>query len=284
MKILITGGSGFLGSHIVDQLVLKGHECLIYDIKNPINNPSKKIKYIKGDILDKKKLSIIFENIDIVFHFAGEADIEKANKEPIEAINKNILSTAYLLDLSVKNKIKRFIFASTVYVYSEQGGIYKTTKQASELIIENFQKIYKLNYTILRFGSLYGSRANKFNWINEVIEKLKKNKKIIRETSGNEMRSYIHVEDAAKLSVKSMLPKHKNKYLMLTGSKSISVKNLLTLLKEISGSTSKISFANKDNLNDHYKLSPFSFKPRMATKITLDDEIDLDQGLYELIF
>ena len=87
-----------------------------------------------------KKLSIIFENIDIVFHFAGEADIEKANKKPIEAINKNILSTTYLLDLSVKNKVKRFIFASTVYVYSEQGGIYKTTKQACELIIENYEK------------------------------------------------------------------------------------------------------------------------------------------------
>lgn len=284
MKILITGGSGFLGSHLVDQLILNGHQCIIYDLKDPIGMHSKNLKYVKGDIQDQDKLSKIFSNIDVVYHFAGEADIKNANLNPLDAIKNNILSTTLLLKLSVKNKIKRFIFASTVYVYSEQGGIYKTTKQACELIIENFQKIYKLNYTILRFGSLYGSRANNFNWINEVIEKLKQNKKIIRETSGNEIRSYIHVEDAAKLSVKSMLPNYKNKYLMLTGSKSISVKNLLMLLKEISGSTSKISFSNKDNLNDHYKLSPFSFKPRMATKITLDDEIDLDQGLYDLIF
>ena len=284
MKILITGGSGFLGSHLVDQLVLKGHECLIYDINPPISNPSKKVKYIKGDILDKKKLSIIFENIDIVFHFAGEADIEKANKKPIDAINKNILSTTYLLDLSVKNKVKRFIFASTVYVYSEQGGIYKTTKQACELIIENYEKIHNLRYTILRFGSLYGPRANEFNWINTVMKNFKNNKKIVRETSGNEIRNYIHVEDAAKLSVKSMLPKYKNKYLMLTGSKSITIKNMLNLLKEISGSKSKFIFENKKKSNDHYNLTPFSFKPRMATKITLDDEIDLDQGLYDLIF
>ena len=173
---------------------------------------------------------------------------------------------------------------STVYVYSEQGGFYRTTKQACELLIENYKNNYKLDFTILRFGSLYGSRANDFNWLNKVILKLKKNQNIIRHTSGNELRNYIHVLDAAKLSVKAMSSKYKNKYLMLTGSESISVRSLLRLLKEISGSKSKITFSNKKTVSDHYMITPFSFKPRMASKIKNDDEIDLGQGLYDLIF
>lgn len=71
---------------------------------------------------------------------------------------------------------------------------------------------------------------------------------------------------------------------MLTGSESISVRSLLRLLKEISGSKSKITFSNKKTVSDHYMITPFSFKPRMASKIKNDDEIDLGQGLYDLIF
>lgn len=283
MNIFITGGSGFLGGHLTESLIKKGHKCIIYDIKSP-NFNIHNAKFIKGNILDDKKIEKNLNNIDIIYHFAGEADIDNANKHPLNSVENNILATSKLLNLAVKKKIKRFIFASTVYVYSEQGGFYRTTKQACELLIENYKNQYKLDFTILRFGSLYGPRANNFNWLNKVILKLKKNQNIIRHTSGNELRNYIHVLDAAILSVKAMSTKYKNKYLMLTGSESISVKSLLRLLKEISGSKSKITFSNKKNGGDHYMITPFSFKPRMASKIKNDDEIDLGQGLYDLIF
>lgn len=283
MRILITGGSGFLGGHLVEGLTKVGHKCTIYDFEKP-NFKIKNTLFIEGDILDEKKIGKALNGIDIIYHFAGEADISNSNKFPNSAVENNILATSKLLNLAVKKKIKRFIFASTVYVYSEQGGVYRTTKQACELLIENYKNIYNLDFTILRFGSLYGPRANNFNWLKNVISNLKKNKNILRETSGNELRSYIHVLDAAKLSIKAMSPKYKNNYLMLTGSQAITVKELLLLLKEISGSTSKITFKNLKKTGDHYMITPFSFKPRMATKIKNDDEIDLGQGLYDLIF
>lgn len=283
MRILITGGSGFLGGHLVECLIKAGHKCTIYDFEKP-NFDITKASFIKGDILDEIKIGKALNSIDIIYHFAGEADISNSNKFPNSAVENNILATSKLLNLAVKKKIKRFIFASTVYVYSEQGGVYRTTKQACELLIENYKNIFNLDFTILRFGSLYGPRANNFNWLKNVISNFKKNKNIMRETSGNELRNYIHVIDAAKLSMKAMNTKYKNKYLMLTGSQTISVKELLFLLKEISGSTSKIIFKNNKNTGDHYMITPFSFKPRMATKIKNDDEIDLGQGLYDLIF
>ncbi len=283
MNIFITGGSGFLGGHLTEALLDAGHNCIIYDIKKP-NYNIKNAKFHEGDLLDEKKIEKLLKNIDIIYHFAGEADIDNSNKNPLAAVQNNILATTKLLNLSVKNKIKRFVFASTVYVYSEQGGFYRTTKQACELLIENYHNIYKLNFTILRFGSLYGPRANNFNWLNKVITNIKKNKNIVRETSGNELRSYIHVFDAAKLSLNALSAKYKNKYLMLTGSQSVTVKELLKLLKEISGSRSKISYNNKKTTRDHYMITPFSFKPRMASKIKNEDEIDLGQGLYDLIF
>ena len=283
MNIFITGGSGFLGGHLTEALLNGGHNCIIYDIKKP-NYNIKNAKFCEGDLLDEKKIERLLKNIDIIYHFAGEADIDNSNKNPLAAVQNNILATTKLLNLSVKKKIKRFVFASSVYVYSEQGGFYRTTKQACELLIENYHNIYKLNFTILRFGSLYGPRANNFNWLNKEITNIKKNKNIVRETSGNELRSYIHVLDAAKLSLMALSSKYKNKYLMLTGSQSVTVKELLKLLKEISGSKSKISYNNKKNTRDHYMITPFSFKPRMASKIKKEEEIDLGQGLYDLIF
>ena len=143
------------------------------------------------------------KNIDTVFHFAATADLKEADNKPFLTLENNILGTIKLLKACIKNKVRKIIFASSIYAISEQGGIYSTSKLSSEMIIERLCKKFKIKYVILRFGTVYGERANKFNTVRGFIEDAKKNQRIFRPTRGNEVRSYIHVDDVIKIIVKS---------------------------------------------------------------------------------
>ena len=104
-----------------------------------------------------------------MYNFAGIADLEKAKEKPIRTVETNILGNTIILDSCSENGIKRFVFASSLYVYSKAGSFYRSSKQACELIIENYHEEYCLPYTILRYGSLYGPRADENNWIYKVL-------------------------------------------------------------------------------------------------------------------
>ena len=146
MKILITGGSGFLGSHVADELTKRGHYVKIFDIKK-LNGFEKNQKFIKGNILDFKKLSKVM-HIDYIFHFAALASLDEALFKPLETVKNNILGTVNILELQ-KKKIKRVTYASSIYSTSIQGGFYKCSKRAAEDYIEEYKKRYNLNFTIL---------------------------------------------------------------------------------------------------------------------------------------
>ena len=132
-RAIIFGGSGFLGSHIADELSRHGLKVTIFDKKKSKYN-SKDQKMIVGDHLNISQVNQAIKGNDYVFHFSGVADIYEANENPLKAVLSNINSTGIILNSAVKNKVKRFVFASSIYVFSEQGGIYRSTKQACELI------------------------------------------------------------------------------------------------------------------------------------------------------
>ena len=148
MKILIIGGSGFLGSHLARILYKKKHIVSVYDSK--IRNRYNKIKFIKGNISNKKKLERAISGKDVVYNFAAVSDIEESIKKPIETLRTNFFHNARVLDICKKKKIKKFVFASTIYVHSSQGSFYRVSKQSSELFIEEFGKRFNLPYTIIQ--------------------------------------------------------------------------------------------------------------------------------------
>ena len=176
MKILVTGGSGFLGSHVADELTNNGHKVIIYDLLKS-KWLKKNQKFIKGNITDTKKLSRLISGTDIVYNFAALGDLDKARFMPIETVNYNILSLVNMLKLSKKFKIKRFVQASSVYADSEEGGFYGRSKRAAEDYMVEFDKTFTFPYTILRFGSLYGPRADDNNGIKKLIKSAKTKKK-----------------------------------------------------------------------------------------------------------
>ena len=281
-KVVVFGGSGFLGSHVADTLTDEGYSVEIFDLKTS--------KYLKdnqemiiGDILNRNQIKEAVKGAKFVYHFAAIADIKEAQENPIEAVEVNILSTTYILDACREFNVERFIYGSTIYVYSEHGSFYRSTKQASELIIENYQKIYNLNYTILRYGSLYGPRANHFNFINRIIVQAIKEKKIVRKGNGEELREYIHIKDAARASVEILSGHFNNANIMITGNKSMRIHDLLEMIKEMFNEKITVEYTS-EVLEAHYNITPYTFKPKVAKKYQLNYYHDLGQGVLEQIY
>lgn len=281
-KILVTGGSGFIGSHVADALKEQGYKVIIFDAV-PSKYKSKSQEEFVGDILQPGDIERAMEGCSAVYHFAAQADIRVSSDTPTQTIVSNIIGTQNVLEAARKHHLNRFIFASTIYVYSELGSFYRVSKQACEKIIEEYQREFDLNYTILRYGSLYGPRANKFNFISSALSQALKNKKIFRRGDGMEIREYIHVKDAAQLSVDALDDEFRNKHLIITGQQQIRVKDLLIMIREIFGGKIEIEFSEEEELH-HYEITPYNYKPQVAKKITPDTYYDLGQGLMDQIY
>ena len=281
-KVLITGGSGFIGSHMADVLEKQKFNVVLFDAV-PSKYKSKSQEEFIGDILKPSDIDKAMEGCDVIYHFAAQADIEVSRSLPAKTIMANIVGTQNVLEAARKHKVKRFMFSSTIYVYSELGSFYRVSKQACEKIIEEYQREFGLDYTILRYGSLYGPRANEFNFISNILHQALKNNKIVRRGDGKEIREYIHVKDAVRLSVDALDDKFKNKHLIITGNQQIRVKDLLIMIKEIFDNEIKIEFDDEEELH-HYEITPYNYRPQIAKKITPYNYYDLGQGIMDQIY
>jgi UDP-glucose 4-epimerase len=282
MKAIVFGGSGFLGSHVADALSAKGYEVLVFDIK-PSAYISGGQKMIVGDVLDFKKVSEAVKGCDVVYNFSGIAGIEEAFDNPLEAIRQNVLGNTNILEACRVHKVKRFVFASSIYVYSHLAPFYRSSKQSCELIIEDYAQAYGLAYTILRYGSLYGKRANTSNFIRHIVEQAVHQGKITRIGDGEEVRDYIHVLDAAKSSVDILADEFKNQHVIVTGTQTMKVKELLLMVKEIMDGKCEIEYV-KGEMGGHYETTPYSFRPKLAKKLVSHTYHDLGQGILDLIY
>ncbi len=281
-KVLVVGGSGFLGSHVADELTEKGYEITIFDQKKStwINDNQ---KFIESDLLDREHVIKSLEGFNFVIHFAGIADIEESKEKPLETIETNIIGTANLLEGCRKNKIEKFIFASSVYVFSKYGSFYGKSKQACELLIEEYQNEFNLDYIHVRYGSLYGPRAQEWNGLKKYISEIIKNKQIDFSGNGEEKREYIHVKDAAIMTASLLESDEKNIAVNITGHQVISTLDLFKLIFEVLQLEEKINLSKESNVVSHYKISPYSFQPKESKKLVPKKFIDIGQGVLEII-
>jgi UDP-glucose 4-epimerase len=281
MKAVVFGGAGFLGSHVADALTRNGHEVTIFDIAES--------KYLQanqtmltGSILDEDAVNTAIKGADFVFNFAAIAEIDEANKNPVETVKHNILGNTIILEACRQNKIKRYVFASTVYVYSDAGAFYRSSKQACELIIENYKELYGLPYTILRYGSLYGPRSDERNYIYKILKQAVTENKITSFGKGEDLREYIHVEDAAQCSVEILSDEFENQNIILTGTQPMRRRDLLVMIKEMLGNKIELDFSSVE-ATTHYEITPYSFSPKIARKYVKTHHIDMGQGILQCI-
>jgi len=281
MNIVVLGGSGFIGSHVCDFLTKKGHKVTIFD-KKKSKWLKKNQKMIVGDIFNYNALERAIKGKQIVYNFAALADLDLAMKEPLISAKTNILGTVQALNLCLKYKIKRFIHASSVYAGSNQGGFYSCSKRAADDYVQEFNKSYKLNYTILRFGSVYGSRSDETNGIRKIIDKAIWGKKIIYSGKKQAVRKYINVIDAAKASVEILKDNYKNKCIILTGQKSMKVTEFLRYLAKSLKIKSRIYFSDEKN-SKHYIKIPSKYIMATEKVFNFKKTIDFKKGIYSLV-
>ena len=279
MKILVTGSSGFLGSHVADALSDAGHQVTTFDIlESPYLRRDQRM--LMGDILDQECLNRAVENQDVVYHFAGIADIDECAIKPVDTARCNILGTVQLLEACCRVGIKRFVFASSSYVYSDSGSFYAASKQACELFIERFSELYGLKYTCLRYGSLYGPRADARNSIHRFIKQAIQTGKIVYRGTGEEMREFIHVQDAARVSVAILQPEFENQSIIISGSEKMRYIDLLQMIKEMLGNKLEIEILPAER-KAHYKITPYNFSPKLGRKMVNNPHIDMGQGVLQ---
>ena len=235
-----------------------------------------------GDILDEKSVGRAVKDADIVYNFIALSDIEQAYNFPVETAKVNILGNINILEAIRKAGVKRFVYSSSIYVYSDTGSFYRSSKQACELFIENYQQVFGIEYTILRYGSLYGPRADERNWIYRILKQALLEKKITREGDGEELREYIHVYDAARLSVDIFKKEYKNRCVIITGNEQMKIKDLLIMIKEILRGEVEIEYTPAQH-SMHYEITPYVFKPQLASKIKSTEHLDIGQGILNIL-
>jgi UDP-glucose 4-epimerase len=276
MKIIVFGGSGFLGSHVADALTEAGHEVTVFDLRpSDFLKPAQKM--VIGDILNEELVREVITGQDIIFNFAGLADIDEAKTKPIETVKYNILGNTVLLEAARKEGIKRFVYASTIYVYSDSGSFYRCSKCACEMYIETYQKQYGLNYTILRYGTLYGTRADMRNSVYRFVTQAMLEGKITYPGNGDEIREYINVLDAAQASVEIIKDEFINQQVIFTGHYPMKISDLFTMIQEILKKDIEIIFQPKSM--DHYTITPYTFVPKLGKKYVKHYYVDMGQGL-----
>ena len=254
MKILVTGGAGFIASHISDAFLNEGHEVFILDNLSTgfERNINPKAKFIKKDIGDKS-LSELFEKekFDVVNHHAAQMDVRRSVADPAFDATTNILGTLNLLQNSIKTGVKKFMFASTGgAVYGEQSYFpadekhptsplspYGISKLAVEKYLYFYSVQYKLNYTVLRYANIYGPRQNPFGEAGVVAifsSKMLKGEQPVINGSGKQTRDYVFVGDVVKANLLGLNDEATDTYNVGTGKES-DVNELFSTINKYTG-------------------------------------------------
>ena len=268
MKILITGSCGFIGFHLCNELLKNTKNKLVgidnlssyYDVtlkKNRLNILKKKKNFIfyKIDICNEKKLETIFKKykFEYVIHLAAQAGVRHSIKFPRQYLNANISGFFNVIDLSAKNNIKHFIYASTSSVYGDSKkfplientntdkpmNFYAATKKSNEVISYSYSNIFKLPTTGLRFFTVYGPYGRPDMALFKFVSGIKNNKKIYLFNNGKHLRDFTYIDDVV-YSIKKLIlkiPKNKVPYRILNiGSNNpIKLKNFLQIIENYIG-------------------------------------------------
>ncbi len=281
MKITVFGGSGFLGSHICDKLTEAGHEVTIVDLNpSPWLKPEQKM--LVGSILDEETVDKAVADADFVFNYAGIADIGEANNRPVDTARLNVVGNVMALEACRRHKVKRYVFASSLYVYGRSGGFYRCSKQACEIYIENYQAMHGLEYTILRYGSLYGPRADNRNAIHRFVHEAMTTGCITYYGAPTALREYVHADDAAQATLEVLDPAYVNQNIIVTGNQPMRVGDLFKMIGEILGKDIEIHYQNDPN-SGHYQITPYAFMPKIGRKLVPPLTVDLGQGILRVM-
>ncbi len=251
MRVLVTGGAGFIGSHVVDKLRDHGHEPVIYDLRQSPWHAGDAVDTVIGSITDIAALERALADCDAVAHLAAVADVNDVHAEPADAEEVNARGTAAVLEAARRANVKRVVYASTIWVYSDTedetvsettllpppAHLYTATKLAGELYCKSYQELYGVNYTILRFGIPYGPRAREAAVIPAFVNKAFAGEPLTLSGDGLQSRRFVYVEDLAEGVVAGLGDIAENRVYNLTSDEDVTIKRIAEVVQEIVGNT-----------------------------------------------
>ncbi len=308
MQVLVTGGAGFIGSHVCETLLKRGDQVTIVDDLNDFYSPSIKHNNLKDisktgnynfyqyDIRDAKKMREVFYQIkpDAIIHLAARAGVRPSLLSPILYEEVNVIGTLNLLELCREFPVKNFVFASSSSVYginsklpfSENDPInqpispYATTKRTGELLAFNYSYLYKIPITCLRFFTVYGPRQRPEMGIHKFVRKVINDEVIEVYGDGNSKRDYTYIDDIVNGVIAALDKPNPFMIYNLGESSPISLSDLISIIEEVIGKKAKLKFL-EDQLGDvPVTFADISLAQR---ELGFEPKVDLKTGLANFV-
>ena len=256
MKVLVTGGAGFIGSHLVDEALEEGYDVVTIDNLNngKLENLNKDAKFYKVDIVDIDNLSLVFEKEkpDYVIHLAAQISLRESLKNPIYDAEQNILGSINILECCRKINVKKVVYASSAAVYGfpkylpvdEKHPInpfspYGVSKHTVEHYLQYYHENFEIDYIILRYSNVYGERQDPLGEAGVIaifIDKLKKGERPIIFGDGEQTRDFIYAKDVVEANLLALEKETENKVFNISTNIETSVNELFKKIKEIMNS------------------------------------------------
>lgn len=317
-NVLLTGGAGYIGSNILEQLLEKKFRVLVVDNLSTGSRKlvNKKAKFFKIDICDKKKLEKVFKyKISCIIHLAAALSVPESQKNPRKYYFNNVFGTQNILDLAVKHKVKKFILSSTCAVYggakgkvSENSPLmpesnYGKTKLIAEQLTKSYAKKFSFKYAILRYFNVVGADPflktgpiNKGSLFKNITSCLSQKKPKIdlfgtnyKTTDGTAVRDYIDINDLSNLHVESLNKlKKSDSFILNCGyGRPLSVKKIITSFQKIANKKIKIQKKNRRSGDVEKVYSDIKYLkkifPKWKRKYSLSDSIKLSLAWEKMI-
>lgn len=247
MRVLVTGGSGFIGSHVVDKLRDAGHEPIIYDRVASPHHSAGEVDTVLGELDDLAKLERAMDGCGAVMHLAASADVNIVASEPLDAEACNARGTVTVLEAARRAEVGRVVYASTIWVYTGESGqrvdedsplgmpnhLYTASKLAGEMYCQSYHELYGVETTTLRFGIPYGPRARPAAVVPAFVNKALAGEPLTVAGGGLQSRRFVYVEDLADGCVLALAPEAANRTFNLVSDESTTIIEIAHLVQEL---------------------------------------------------
>jgi UDP-glucose 4-epimerase len=248
VKVLVTGGSGFIGSHVLDRLIAQGHEPVNFDlVASPYHAPGQ-VRTVIGDLADREVTRRAVRGCDAVIHLAAVADVNAVVADPVRADRINVHGTQMILEAARKEDTPRVLYGSTVWVYGNAlatrdldeetpltlpSHLYTATKIAGEMYCRSYDELYDGQSTILRFGIPYGPRSRPAAVVAQFIRRAQLGEALTIAGDGRQTRQFVYVEDLADGIVSALVPAASRRVFNLVSSEEVSVRMIADAVREL---------------------------------------------------
>jgi UDP-glucose 4-epimerase len=248
MRIAVTGGAGFIGSHVVDHLVKADHEVLVIDKHGRWRNPG--ADYLIADLFDTEPIDAALQDREVVFHLAAASDVNDVAADPSLALRLNVEGVGHVLDAARRQGCGRVVLASTVWVYGatvgagertedapvdlrRAGHLYVSSKLAAEMVMHSYHEMFGQQFTILRYGIPYGPRMRDALVIAKFVRAAMDGQPITVAGTGDQQRNFVYVEDLAEAHVLALSPAAVNQTLALEGDTPVTVTEIAETVQHL---------------------------------------------------